>query len=452
MIPRLHDSYRLTSLSVLLLGAAGCLRAAPAADIPAAKAPAEAPATAVQRVVAAKPERKTLTLTTTQPGRITAFEETPLVAKISGYVEAVLVDIGDHVSKDQPLVRIAVPEMQDDLAQRRALVDQAAAEVTQAETTVETAQAMVKTAEARIAEAEAGVVRTEGERQRSESEHARFKELAANRSVAQKLVDETLNQRKAAEGAYAEALAKVRCAQALLSEANVHVRKAEADVKTAAARQRVAKADLARTATMLKYTTIKAPYNGVVTQRNIDTGHFVNPAEGIAQPLLVVCRMDVVRVFVDVPELEAERVDAGEHGDPAVVRVQALDGKTFDAKVTRFAWSLDPTNRSLRTEIDVPNPEGMLRPGMFATVAIQLDKRPAVLVLPATAILHEGLDSFCLIVADGKVQKQPIQTGLRSGNEVEIRAGLTPEQAVILTQVAALKPQQPVEILAPEKK
>jgi len=156
-----------------------------------------------------------------------------------------------------------------------------------------------------------------------------------------------------------------------------------------------------------------------------------------------------VRIFVDVPELEAEWVGVG---DPAVVRVQALGGRTFDAKVTRIAWSLDASNRSLRTEIDVENPEGVLRPGMFATVTMTLEKRADVLVLPAAAIVREGADAFCYFVKEGKLERLKIELGLRSGAEVEIRSGLAPDQSVVLAQAAALKPGQAVEVAAPEKK
>jgi RND family efflux transporter MFP subunit len=450
MTRRIHVLGLLVLGGLMPLAAAGCNRAAPAADGAANKA--LEPAATLERVVAGKPSRKTISLSTSQPGQVEAFEETPLFAKLAGFVDKVLVDIGDPVAKGQPLVEIAIPEMQDDLEQKRALVAQAEAEVAQAEVFVEGAKAAVDTAGARVAHAEAGVMRAKGEHERWRAEHSRIKELAADRAVTQKLVDEMLNQLQGSEGAYQETLAAVQSSRALLKEAQVNVRKAEADLGAAAARLRVAKANLAHATTLLGYTAIKAPYDGAVTRRAVATGDYVGPATGgagPARPILVVCRTDIVRVFVDVPELEAEWVT---DGDKAVVRVQALGGKSFDAKVTRNSWSLDPTNRSLRTEIDIPNPAGALRPGMFATATILLEERPNALTLPAAAVVREGSDYFCCVIEGGKVQRREIKIGLRSGADVEVLAGLAPEQTVALAQAASLKPGQPVEVAAPEKK
>jgi RND family efflux transporter MFP subunit len=269
--------------------------------------------------------------------------------------------------------------------------------------------------------------------------------------VPQKVVDEAHNQLMGAEGAYHEALANVRSSQALLEEARVNVQKAEADRDAAAARLRVAKANLAHTTTLLEYTIIKAPYDGVVTRRLVVTGDYVNPATGGAspRPLLIVCRTDIVRIFVDVPELESEWVN---DGDSAVVRIQALRGKTFDAKVTRNSWSVDPTNRSLRTEIDIPNTDGALRPGMYATAVVVLEQRKDVLTLPTTAIVWEGATSFCCRVDAGKIDRRRIELGLRSGSDVEVVSGIGAEDTVVLVQPGALKPQQAVEVIVAEKK
>ncbi len=220
-------------LGLLLLGTTGCNRAAPAAA--AANTGAEQAATP-ERVLVGKPERKTLSLSTSQPGRIEAFEETPLFAKLAGYIEKILVDIGDPIAKGQALVKIAIPEMQDDLEQKRALVAQSEAELKQAEVAVEGTKAAVETADARVEQADAGVIGAKGDFDRWSSEYVRIKELAANRSVNQKVADETHNQLKGAKGAYRAALASVRSSQALLREARVNVQKAEADLGAAAAR------------------------------------------------------------------------------------------------------------------------------------------------------------------------------------------------------------------------
>jgi HlyD family secretion protein len=431
----------------LSFGQTGCDRRAAG---PAANPPGAAPSPAAERVVVVKPVRKTLVLSTSQPGRIDAFEEAPIFAKIAGYVEEVGVDIGDPVKKNKTrLIKLAVPEMNDDVKQKEALVAQAEAELKQADAAIDGAKAAVASAEAKVAQAEAGIARSEGEHKRWEAEYERIKALAASRSVTEKLVDETLNQLRAAEAAERETASAVRSAIASVEESRINVVKAEADRAAAVARLNVAKTNLARTATLLKYTDIKAPFDGVVTRRNVDTGHFVSPPGAASVPLMVVSQTDVVRIFVDIPELESEWVGTG---DAAVVRVQALGGRAFDATVTRTAWSLDASNRSLRTEIDVKNPEGVLRPGMFATVSITLEQRSDVLTVPATAVVREGPDAFCYRVEAGKVERKQVQLGLRSGTEVEIRSGLEPEQSIVQAPSASMKPGQAVEIITPEKK
>jgi RND family efflux transporter MFP subunit len=207
----------------------------------------------------------------------------------------------------------------------------------------------------------------------------------------------------------------------------------------------VAEANLARAKTLLAYTEIRAPYNGIVTQRHVDTGHYIQPAAAGSQPLVVVCHADRVRVFVDIPELEAAMVDKN---DKATITLQALSGQEFHGNVTRTSWDLDPANRSLRTEVDLPNPELVLRPGMFATVSLLLAERADVLTLPATAVLRGKDGAYCCQVVSGKVQHTPLVVGLRSGKEIEVLSGLSGEETVVLLRADSLENGQSVEVLS----
>lgn len=402
---------------------------------------------ALERVTAAPAQRKTLTRYTTQPGRIEAYEQTPLFPKVTGFIKEVLVDIGDPVTEGQPLLMLSIPEMEDEVAQKDALRAQAAAEVEQAAAAVVAAEAAVETAAARVTQAQAGIGRAEADRDFYREQFNRMENLASSGSVEPRLVDEARNQFRAAAAAVDEAHAGVAAAQAAHAEAQANVRKAQADEAAAQARVQVADADLQYARTMLAYGEIKAPYDGVVTARNVDTGHYVHPASGGAgQPLLVVARTDMVRIFVDVPELEAALVDAG---DPAIVRVQALAGREFEATVTRTGWSLDTSNRSLRTEIDIPNTDGLLRPGMYAIAVIRLDERPDVLTLPTSAIVQDGSGACCWCVTSGHTVRTPIEVGLRVGDEVEVLSGLDSSQVVALTKADSLQEGQQVEVLEP---
>jgi RND family efflux transporter MFP subunit len=425
------------ALFVTLSCSGGCHRSA---NTPAASSTGGS----LERVIVAKPERKTLVLTTSQPARIEAFEETPIYAKLSGFVEKVHVDIGDQVKAGQSLVALSIPELVDEVAQKTALVAQAEAEVIQTASHTKSAKAAADTAKAKIAEARAGITRASGEYERWKAELERIKSLAGSGSVTEKLVDETQNQLQAAIGAREQAMAAVQSAEAASAEAETKVEKAKADELGAAARLRVARADLARANTMLGYTEIKSPFDGIVTMRSIDTGHFVQPAGGAGtKPLMTVARTDRVRVFMDIPEMEAAQVDVG---DEATLNVQALRGQQLKAKVSRTSWSLDPTNRSLRAEIDIENKDSLLRPGMYANGAIQLAIREKAVVVPASAVFRLGADSFCARVESGKIVRDKVELGLRSGLEIEILEGISDDSEVVVTGADSLQPGQEVEI------
>ncbi|HWA97977.1 MAG TPA: efflux RND transporter periplasmic adaptor subunit [Pirellulales bacterium] len=440
MFARIARFRRYSAILLISVATGGCGQQPLEVEAPAALPRAQ--------VVADKPQRKTLKLTTTQPAHIQAFEHTPLFAKITGYVETVLVDIGDVVKKDQTLVKLAVPEMLDDVAQKEALLAQSVAEERQAESIIQAAEAAAATAHAKIAEVDAGTARAAAELERWISEHARIKQLTTAGSVTKKLEDETLSQLRSAEATTREVAAQATSAKAAFSEAQANVHKAKADRAAATARVQVAKADLARAKTMLRYLEIKAPYDGTITRRGVDTGHYVDAgAGGPSQPLMEIDRTDVVRIFVDVPELQAAHVNAG---DRSSVRVQALE-KELEAKVVRMSWSLTETNHSLRAEIDIENSEGTLRPGMYAVATIMLDERSDVLTLPATAIVRDVAQTYCLCVVSERIEQRPIELGLRVGAEVEITSGLDGTEQVVIKPSAGLQPGQQVVVAAPAK-
>ncbi len=224
--------------------------------------------------------------------------------------------------------------------------------------------------------------------------------------------------------------------------------KAEADRAAAEAHVAVAKADLAHANTMFSYTEIRAPYDGVVVARSVDTGHYVQPASSGSKPVMTVARTDQVRVFVDVPEMEAGGVDVG---DPAALHVQALPGGDISAKVTRTSWSLDPANRSLRAEIDVPNEGSRLRPGMYAMATIELAHRENALTVPATAIVRDGNATYCYCVENDTAKRCSVQLGIRSGPDFEVIGGLDEQQSVVLLHPETLIDGQPVAAGSPNK-
>src|SRR6478752_725058 len=181
--------------ALLVLCVAGC-----GAALGQAKGGAQPAAGAAMEVVmVGKPVRKTLTLTTTQPARIEALEQTPIHSKLAAYVGEVLVDYGDKVKKDQPLLKLVAPELDADLAQKKSLLQQARAQLSQAEAAAKAAEAAVSTAVARAAQAEAGIDRAQSDVVRWRSEFARLNQLATSGSVNRQIVDETQQKLGAAD-------------------------------------------------------------------------------------------------------------------------------------------------------------------------------------------------------------------------------------------------------------
>ena len=404
-------------------------------------------AAAAIRVAAGRPVRKTLRLESVQPGWIEAFEQTPLFAKLPAYVEKLHVDIGDRVEADQLLVELWIPELKDELRQKEAAVVQAQAEIEQAAAAVRAAEAAVATAQANISLMEAGNVRADADYARWQSQYERISKLVAGGSLDRKLQDETQDSLKAAEAAQVEARAKVESAKATLLETQAEVANAKANEALTRARHGNAQADLSRQKTLLKYTQIRAPYDGVVTERNVVRGDFVQPAgTAMAKPLMSVARTDLVRIFVDVPEMESPQIEPGRPGTSAC---RPFPDKIVEGKVTRTSWALG-ANRTLRTELDLPNPNAALRPGMYATAHIILQEHPDVYVLPISAVVHEGKQTYCWTVQKGRAVRTPITLGLQVGNDVEVVSGLKPDEIVIQTQVGSLQEGQAVEVAQPE--
>jgi RND family efflux transporter MFP subunit len=369
----------------------------------------------VPTVTIIKPERRTIHRDVEQPGTIEAFEQTPVHAKIAGYVDTVHADIGDRVTKGKLLAELSVPEMEEELKRREALLAQAKAEVKQADAALAAATANLKTTAALVKEAEAGRERANALVARWKSEYERLEK--AKQTIDKQTLEETRYQLKAAEATRTEVEAKVESSKAARDESAAKRDKAEADVSAAKARQGVAESARDREKALLDYAKIRAPFDGVVTRRNVDTGHFLQPnAGGKGKALFVVMREDKVRIFVDVPETAAPLVGKD---TPARIRVLAQRGQEFKGSVTRTSWALDPKARTLKAEIDLDNPDGKLRPGMYAYATLTVTRDKA-LSLPASAIVTQGDQTFCFRVEEGKALRTLIETGLRGGGWVEV--------------------------------
>jgi RND family efflux transporter MFP subunit len=190
------------------------------------------------------------------------------------------------------------------------------------------------------------------------------------------------------------------------------------------ARREVARAMRDQAQVMLDYTKIRAPFDGVITKRCVDVGHFVQPASASTkgEPLLAIDRRDKIRIFVHVPELEAlwiNRELAESNVPQARIHSDGLGGRVLKGTLTRSSFALDPRTRTLRAEIDFDNRDGLLRSGMFVNASIPLERKN-VWTLPASALQkNEGLVR-CYRVEAGKAKSLPLLVGLEGGGLVEI--------------------------------
>jgi RND family efflux transporter MFP subunit len=379
-----------------------------------------APKTPEVKVV--RPEKKDVRRPIERPGyNIEAYERTLVYAKIPGYVQKWNFDMGDRVHKDDILAELYVPEMDVELKQKEASIRQASSEIEQAE---------------------AAVQRADAEQERAKSQYERLARVEKSGVLDKEQVDEVRLGFKAAQAASA---------------------KAKADVSVAKARLDVAKADRDHVQALLQYTKIPAPFDGLVTRRNVSTRDFVQPAAASkGDALFVVEKVDPVRVFVNVQELEAVWV---RDGDTALIRPQSLPGQLFKGTVTRSSGTLNPQNRTLRTEIDLRNAEGKLLPGMYVTATI-IAEHKNVWALPVAALVTQGEQTFCYRVENGKAVRTPIQVGLRGNEWVEVlkkqtRAAkgaeengwedLTGEEAIVASDIASLTDGQTANVSSGKK-
>jgi membrane fusion protein (multidrug efflux system) len=204
-------------------------------------------------------------------------------------------------------------------------------------------------------------------------------------------------------------------------------------VDAARAKSGVAVAGVQRIETLLSYAKIIAPFSGVITKRWVDPGALIPaPTSGApAKSAAVVTLMDfsTVRIDVAIPDTEAPFV---KKDLPVKVTVDELPGRTFQGTITRFAYALDESTKTMATEIEIANPDLALRPGMWAVVEIELQKKENALLIPAEALVTEKDKNSVFIVRDNKAQKVAVQCGFDDGVNVEILKGCSPNDSVIV--------------------
>lgn len=441
------NALRAVALVVAAIILAGCgTPALTGSTGPAATSPDSLP-----RVEVIRPARKDLIRTTTQPATVHPYFQADIVAKVSGYFREVHVDIGDEVTAGQPLCTLIIPEMEQQREQAVARQQRLAAELQRAEAAAEVAVARTLAAEAGVEEAASNVERVKAQLVADRADLDRMQGLVQKQAATIAMLDEARAEHDVSEASRVAAEAAVRSARARLQIAVAERRAAEAEIATAEAHLAESTTAIEEIDTMLAYTTLRAPFDGVVTSRDVDPGDFVSdrPAAAVdQQPLFQVEQQSRVRVRIAVPERDAAAVDPG---DPVSIDCDALPGETLTATVSRVARRLDPATRTMAVEVDLDNPDRKLLPGMFgrATITTSLDVN--ALVLPASAIRTDAAGATSVLILDeaGLAQQVAVTIGVDDGQELQVVAGLAGDEQIIDAFVGSIQPGQRVEVVAP---
>jgi RND family efflux transporter MFP subunit len=336
------------------------------------------------------------------PGNIQPVTEAPILARADGYVLRRLADIGDRVKAGQTLAEIDAPELTDQVSQARASEQQAEAALEQATANVQQGKTDMELARVTA--------------QRSAN-------LVARGAVARQDDDQYQAQYQA----------KLSVLQSL--EKAVEVQRANINA---------ARSNLARLEKLQDYRVVVAPFDGIITQRNVDTGALVNAGNTM---LFRIAQIATLRTYVNVPQSYANSIRPGQ---PATLTVSNLPGRQFSGTVARSANALDPASRTLLIEVHVPNPDYALLPGMYAEVELTGARAEPPLLIPGDAMVVRDNGAEAAVVGPGDVlHLQKIQIGRDYGDHVEVLAGLRQGDLIVANPAEVARDGLKVEVVLP---
>ena len=366
-----------------------------------------------------------------QPSFIESYERTSIYPKPTAYIRKWIVDIGDKVKKNDVLATLFAPELVEQLGTKKAAVVLDRRRIALAKEVVNVARADVEAAEARLAEAEAILDKYKAEVDRWNTEVNRLERQVARAVIHPLVLFESTNQLKSSIATLDKAKATIERAKAELLGSRARLERAQVDVRVAEATLTVAESEERYAKAWVDYLKLNAPFPGVISARNANTFDFVQPTtgdptafylspdvspSGTAAPIYVVDRLDIVRIFLDIPERDANFVSIG---TKASVHARAFRDTELLATVTRTSWALNMKSRTLRAEVDLPNPNSQLLPGMYAYVKVLIE-RPDVQALPLKALVHSGEQTFCWLYESGKAVRTEVETGVSDDQWIEV--------------------------------
>jgi RND family efflux transporter MFP subunit len=358
------------------------------------------PEAAVVRV-----ERRPLGNTLTIAGEFKPFQDVEVHAKVAGYIRNINVDVGDHVKEGQVLAVLEVPELAAELSG---------------------ADAAVRRSQEEIRRAQSDVNRAQSAHAAAHSAYARLKQAADARAglVAQQEIDD---------------------AQAKDLEAEAQVSSSEAQLSAARQQVEVAQANQKQYYALESYSRITAPFAGVITARLADTGALIqggtSASSGVG-PVVRLAEVSKLRLVVPVPESAVSQIHLG---DPVKARVQALN-QDFQGKVSRFSDSLDRQTRTMETEIDFPNKNGRLIPGMYAEATLSLAKNALELCVPLEAVARNNNEATVLTVnKNNEIEERKIELGFEGESYVQVLGGVVEGDRVVIGARSQFRPGQKVQ-------
>ncbi len=339
----------------------------------------------------------------TLPGQTAALDSADLFARATGFIAERRVDIGSRVRKGDLLVRISAPDLDEQLNQARAQLGQMQAALVQAQTTLKQAQ--------------------------------------DNKKLA------NINQYRAStlarEGWGTQQTADTNNTNALVSVSSVG--SAQAGIGVAVANIRAQQATVDRLVALTGFEQVTAPFDGVITQRDVDVGDLVQSDSSSGTPLFHIDREDILRCEVYVPQSQF----AGIHdGLEASVSVPEIPNHVFHARVSRSAASLAQNSRSMLVEIDIPNPDALLAPGLYVNVSFHLGQSTPVVTIPDSALIFDasGLH-VASVTTQQTVRMQPITIARDLGDSAELRDGLKGGEEIVVNPPTDLEADQKVHVV-----
>jgi len=375
------------------------------------------------------------------PGATQAIQDAPIYARVDGYLQKRYVNIGDKVHTGQVMADIDTPELDQQVQAAASSVEQAAANLDNTNQAFERAKADAVTAQANVRKAKTDL-------QYYTAELDRYKKLVAEGAVSQEDRDTRLQSYNAGAATLDAMIAAARSADASVNSAKAAVHVAQAALNAS----RATHDQIQATRSFKKVT---APFDGIVTQRNVDAGALITSGSNTGNNLLFeVAKTDILRVFVYVPE---QYVSFIHDGDEAKLEFQEYVGRSFIGLVSNISGGIDPASKTLQVEIHVPNPDHKLLPGMYAKVHFECATTIRQPVVPATTVQTRADGAFIYTVdKDNRVHMHKVEIGRDLGGQFEIAKGIEVGETVIINpndevQDGTLVNPVQVKIVAPAK-